>query len=121
MEITIRREILKYLLRSLTCRHELAYGLGKDKNTIDLVIIYKDLKQGTSSYFMHALHKFCKVVNLHLSAIIHYHEITLDPSPIDILIMRLWRLPWIIINSAYELKGWYFNGASISEVRIKVI
>ena len=98
MELLIKHELLNYLIKYFSnYDYEFALGLGRYGHIIELVIVLSN-NLNLNSRIIYEISNIRRLINMRLNAFIHYHELTLEPSLIDIEFMKLWRIPWVLIN-----------------------
>lgn len=118
--------VFKYLVSSL--KIEVAgFLLGTSSESsvrVEELVVGDNLDSSPYSfklepYAIIKCYELARILNLEVVALIHSHPAPPYPSVKDIAGMRLWPIPWVIVDStSMEFKAWMLRQDNVEEVSI---
>ncbi len=119
-------DVFKYLVRS--ARFEVAgFLIGSTSGNsvfVEELLVGDNLDSSPHSfrldpYAIVSAHELAKIMNLEVVALVHSHPAPPYPSIKDVKGMRLWPIPWVVVDSvSLEFRAWILKDLGVEEVLI---
>jgi proteasome lid subunit RPN8/RPN11 len=130
--VVISKELFEYLMKE--CTHaeieKVFLGIGTTEggavNVLE-VVECKNISQNPRVEFIadplciYKAFKYAESKKLNIVALMHSHPAPPQPSALDIKGMKLWSVPWVIVDSrSGNAKAWLFKNGVV-EIPIQII